>query len=686
MIKTRLLAFIITFFLLAPAIAQVSKDQAQPKTLYENGIFLMNKKNYGGARSAFEEYRQTQDKAYQVEADYYIAICALKLYHLDGEKLIQDFINDYPDSPQSMLAYVEMGEYYFQDRNYRQAINYLSKVEQGSLSQVKRTDIQYKLAYSYFATKNFSKALVEFNKVKKSKSTFKPAAHYYAGFIEYDQENYEAALRDYLVIENEKAFAASVPYMITSIHYKSGDNKAVINYTKPIIDSKRKVQQRGQMAILLAEAYYQADKFSDAYFYFELAKQTEKFTAQSVYHFGLSANQTANKTKAISLLKSIAGQRNLVGAMASFDLAKIYLEEGNEEFAFTAFKSVIENTNSGSYRIESSFAAGVLAYKLGRYSECISLLTAHLETYPASEYTSQINDILAPAFLNTRNYKPALDYIESLEEQSPTVLRAYQQATYHYGVQYYNDRKFPEAIGYLKKSLENKLDDAYTQKANLWIAEAYSIGRRYEEALPYYNAAIKLGPLTDDDDFLRASFGRGYAFYNTAAYKKALPDYKRFVEQAEANSNQFGDALVRLADCYYVAKDYNTALDYFGRAIRGQVSEKDYAYYQAGVIYGIQGDTDKAITYLNRVVNVYKNSAYYDDALFERGLLQVKDEKYQAAIASFKQLKEEKARSPYVAFALERSAVANFNLGNYNETVRLYKEFIEKYPNNPGSQ
>ncbi|MGI9571238.1 MAG: tetratricopeptide repeat protein, partial [Desulfobulbia bacterium] len=252
------LKFLVLLFLAGLAHAtygQVSIDKEPPKALYEQGIFLMNTKNYGGARAYFEQYRNSDDPKYQVEANYYSAICALKLYHLDGEKLIQDFINDYPNSPQSAMAYVEMGEYFFQDRNYKQAVIYLSKVDQRSISSDRRTDVQYKLGYSYFATKNFDKALVEFNKVKKSKSKFKPASHYYAAFIEYDQGDYQKALNDYLVIEKEKAFASSVPYMITSIHYKSNDNPKVIAYTKPIIDSKRKVQQRGQMSILLAEAY-----------------------------------------------------------------------------------------------------------------------------------------------------------------------------------------------------------------------------------------------------------------------------------------------------------------------------------------------------------------------------------------------------------------------------------------------
>ena len=226
--------------------------------------------------------------------------------------------------------------------------------------------------------------------------------------------------------------------------------------------------------------------------------------------------------------------------------------------------------------------------------------------------------------------------------------------------------------------------DSYTLKANLWVAEAYAIGRRYKTALPFYDAAIIVGKQADTEDYWRAVYGRGYAYYNTAQYPKSLQDFKFYVGNVSKEASTYGDALVRLADCYYVAKDYQSAIQYFREAIQGLVVEKDYAYYQAGVIYGILEDYRKAGDNLDRVISVYTTSAYYDDALFEKGLLLLKQEQFQKAINTFDRLIKEKPRSPYVAFALERSAVASFNLGNYAKTITLYQRFVDSYPNNPG--
>jgi tetratricopeptide (TPR) repeat protein len=684
MIRKSIILLFYTMISAGTVVGQQSIQHLEPQVLFANANYLMEAKNYGGARAYFEQYLETNDTLYQQEARYYTAICGLKLYHLDGEKKIQEFINEYPASPLSSKAYMEMGVYFFQDRNYKQAIVYLAKVEQKSVSKEKRALVQYDLGYSYFATKKFNKALIEFNKVKKGSSQFKAPAKYYAGFIEYDQQDYEAALNDYTAIQHNQAFATSVPYMITSIHYKSGNYQQLIDYTRPVIDNQQKVQQKGQMAILLAESYYELGNYQDSYYYFGLAEKSVKFTAQSVYHYGITAAKSGNKAKSIKLLSSVAGQNNRVGVLASFTLGKLYLEEGNQEFAFTAFKSVVDNKHGKGLKEDASFAAGKLAYDLGRFSECISILTSHRNKYPESKYNSNIDDLLAQAFLNTRNYKPALDYIEGLANKSTIVWQAYQQATFYYGVDFYNDRKFSEAIIYFNKSLEHPLIDEYTLKANLWVAEAYSIGRRYKSAIPNYNAAIKIGKVAAVEDYWRAVYGRGYAYYNTGSYDKALTDFKHYIDNVSEDNSTYGDALVRLADCYYVSKDYRTAIQHFTRAIRGLVNEKDYAYYQAGVIYGILEDFAKAENYLDRVINVYNSSAFYDDALFEKGLLQLKQEKFKQAITTFNKLLEEKPRSPYVSFALERSAVANFNLGNYSKTVNLYQQFIDNYPNNPG--
>ena len=674
--------FALLLLLALPALGQQSLQHYAPRVTYQQGRYLMQEKLYSGARHNLARYLATTDTVYRQQAAIYSGISSLKLYNLDGEKMLQDFVTAQPLSPLSSRAWLDMGEYFFQDRNYKKAATYLSRAELRSLPAAKRTEVQYKLGYSYFAIKQFDKALTQFNRVKRSTSSFKAPAHYYAGFVEYDRGDYTAALADFKAVAAEKAFAAAVPYMITAIYYKSGRYDDLIDYTRPLLDSKQRLAQRGQMAVLLAEAYFAKGQYDEAWHYFGLARKTEKFTAQSVYHYGVAAARTGKTAQAIDLLKSIAGQDNRVGALASYELGKLYLQAGNPEFAFTAFKNVKNSDHLPAVKADAWLMAGKLAYDIGRFSESIALLTAYKEAYPQYR-TTLADEILAQAFLHTRNYKPALDYIEQLDNKTDNIWRAYQTATLYYGVDLYNDRQFSKAVLYFTKSLEHPVDRQLAVKANLYTAEAYSLQRQYKKALPYYEAAWQMaGP--DNADRLLILYGRGYAYYNTGEYRKALPDFKEVVNKDDKKSSRYGDALVRLADCYYITRQYQTALNYFNQAIRGVVNEKDYAYYQAGVIYGLLDKYRQALDHLDRVINVYKNSAFYDDALFEKGLLQLKMEHFEQALATFDRLIREKPRSPYVPHALERSAVAWFNLGDYDKTISYYRQLIDKYPQNPG--
>ena len=76
------------------AFGQSSIVHKDAKVLYENAVYLMEAGNYGGARDYFEQYISTGDTQYQTAASYFQAKCGLILYHLDGEKLMSDFIAD----------------------------------------------------------------------------------------------------------------------------------------------------------------------------------------------------------------------------------------------------------------------------------------------------------------------------------------------------------------------------------------------------------------------------------------------------------------------------------------------------------------------------------------------------------------------------------------------------------------
>ena len=227
------------------SIAQNTLYFTENEGIYRRALDLLDKSNYTGAREMFERYIESDGtKANLLEAEYYRSICALTLYHEDGEKLIEQFIAENETHPRAVMAYFELGSYYFQQKNYSKAIFYYEKVNQTLIPSEERTETRYKLGYSYFAKRNFDKAIENFNLLKREKSTYGYASAYYAGYIEYEKGEYDKAISDLERARESESYAAAVPGMLANLYYKQKRYDDLIAYSETVLKGSRRVNTK----------------------------------------------------------------------------------------------------------------------------------------------------------------------------------------------------------------------------------------------------------------------------------------------------------------------------------------------------------------------------------------------------------------------------------------------------------
>jgi tetratricopeptide (TPR) repeat protein len=176
-----------------------SQDQlsrSKTENLYKKGNELVTHANFSAARVVFTDFLKyaAPTDSRKADAEYYIALSALKLGHSDGEKLIADFISHNPSNPRSATAFFDLGNFFYAEKEYSRATTCYSKVNFAGLSQDQQVEGYFKWGYSYFNLKKLDDALEKFNAVKLQESQYAPAANYYAGFIEYSRGSYSEAL------------------------------------------------------------------------------------------------------------------------------------------------------------------------------------------------------------------------------------------------------------------------------------------------------------------------------------------------------------------------------------------------------------------------------------------------------------------------------------------------------------
>ncbi len=687
MVKLPALVFIF-LFVCSNLIAQNQLSQTQTERLYQKGTELITHSNFGAARKVFSEFLEQSSSTdpRRSEAEYYVAFSALSLSHTDGEKLIDDFISLNPSSPKASTAYYDLANFFYNEKNYTKASQYFKKVDFPALTSDQQNQAHFQWGYSYFNLKRLNEALEQFNFVKKSSSQYSPAANYYAGYVEYQNGLYAEALADLKKAETNPSYASVVPYLIANVYYKQKEYDQLLQYVNSVKD-KSGVQNAEEISMLAAEAYYFKADYKNAVEAYEkfLKDNPEKAESSLLFRAGYSNYALNQVDRAVSYLSKAAASKDSTSFYSSYYLGILYLKQGQKPLALNAFDYARRYPKDRKLAEESSFQYGKVSYDAGKQDQAIEEFEKYLKSFPSSSHTVEIKELLAQAYVNGNNFHKAIEYIESLPSRSPYIDQAYQKATYLKGAELFNKNDYPGAVENFEKSLKYPRDKNYVALASYWAAEAYSIGEKYNQAIPHYNKVIETGT-TEADIIQKTRYGLGYAYFNLEAYDKALYNFKEFVNRSSRSTPNYTDALIRLADCSYVAKRYDEALNSYNQARNIGSPDNDYVLLQGGVINGIQRKYADARTQLSTLIKSYPNSIYRDEALYQLGQFEIEQGNSQAAIDDLTQLITGSPTSKFVAPAYMRRAASYFNLKQYDKAVQDYNSILKEFPTHPIAQ
>lgn len=682
----------ILFFISFITKGQDQLSRSKTENLYKKGTELVSHSNFSAARVVFTDFLKyaTPTDARKADAEYYIALSALKLGHSDGEKLIADFITHNPSNPRSATAFFDLGNFFYAEKEYTKAITYYGKVNFAGLSQEQQVEGYFKWGYSYFNQKKLDDALEKFNAVKLQESQYAPAANYYAGFIEYSKGNYADAFADLKRAEASQSYTNIVPSLIANVYYKQHKYNELITYAASLESRSAQITNYNEISMLVADAYYYKQDYTKAASAYEVYLEDNQAKAENALLFraGFANYSLGQDAKAIDYLKTSAAKQDSVSFYSSYYLGILYLKQGNKQFALNSFNHAKGYTKDKKLAEESTFQYAKISYDMGKSDVAITEFEKFLIAYPASDHSIPVRELLAQAYVNGNNYNKAIEYIEGLPRRTPSVDQAYQKATYLKGSELFNKEEYQNAVKFFEKSLASPVDPKYVAFASFWNGETYSIGRRYEDAVPFYLKVISLGATAEAEVTTKTRYALGYAYFNLQQYDQALFNFKEFINKGNKAVATYADAALRLADCYFVTKAYPEAIANYEKARQLKSPDVDYILFQTGVINGILQKYPEARTQFSALISGYPKSQYRDEALFQRAQFEIEQSNYTVAISDLSRLITEGSQSGSVVlpYAYARRAASYFNLKEYDKTIADYQMVVKQYPSHSVAQ
>ncbi|MDX5320754.1 MAG: tetratricopeptide repeat protein, partial [Bacteroidota bacterium] len=140
--------------------------------------------------------------------------------------------------------------------------------------------------------------------------------------------------------------------------------------------------------------------------------------------------------------------------------------------------------------------------------------------------------------------------------------------------------------------------------------------------------------------------------------------------------------MTRLGDCYYISNDpaqRSAAIDAYAYVTSKEGANSDYAWYQIGMIYGLQGKAEEKIVTMKRIPALYPSSEYVDDALYQIALVDLQRQSYQEALRGFSFLLEEYPNGIYAKSSYLNRGLVKYNLKMNEEALKDFKMVVENY-------
>ena len=668
-----------------PSYAQLSTSESA--NAFAQGLALLQKEKYESAQHHFEAYiRAHKSDLNVIDAQYYAALCAIKLGRPDGEQRFHQFIKTYPQHRKAVLAYYQLGNLYFSNQDFAKSITYYLQVDKRTLDKATQHELQYRLAYAYLNEKDFVQALVYFNDIKEHENAYCYAASYYAGYIAFKNDDYATALEDLLRAGEHAAYQPVVPYLVLQVYYKQKRFQALIDYSEEVRHTDVALKNEDEVALLTAEAYFFTEQYADAAQHYEEYIALKDFVATSeVLYRTAHALYKANEAyKALKYFKELALQQDAIGQSSSYYAGLLYLKAGQKMLALTAFDKAQQAKFFPDIQEEAAFQYAQLSYELGHFASTIETLQQFKKEYTASPHLAAADALLSEAYLRTNDYDLAIAHIEGLTTQPKRILRVYQKVTFYKGSEHFNNAAYAQAIALFQKSLQHPYDQELVVQTQRWLGESHAAMQQYDLAVAAYQYVLKNCAKTTAV-YQQALYGLGYAYFNTARYAQALPQFVQYTRQSKASIPTLWkqDALVRSADCYYATKEYQRALQVYDQALQHHPA---HVHYQQGVIYGLLHDEDAAQAHFQTIFDNHAHTVYYEKALFERAHLDFVQGSYLQAIQAFTKLVQEKPHSLLIPDALLDRAIAHVNLEQYTEAIQDYEHLLKKYPQHPNAK
>ena len=601
--------------------------------------------------------------------------------NVSGE--VDEYFKKYPESPVADMVRFNYALYNFNDGNYAAAAEILESTDIKSLGNDEQLEYLFKKGYCQFRNGIHDQAKETLSHLQRGK--YHLPAMYYIGYINYLEQNFREAIPYFEKAMSDRNFEAACKYHLLESKFMLKDYGYVTTYG-PDIYIQLTDEYKSQAAKILSESYFALDKPLEARHYNELySTSAAKISNKDNFYSGMIAYTLKSYREAIPMFEKVASPADSIGQSAYYHLGQCHFMLKNKLKAQEAFKMAAQSSFDAAVQEDAFFNYAKLTFDLNRN---IAPFNEYLAKYPASNKKwDEIHSYMAAAFLIGREYKKAVEALKQIKTPGKDAVANLQKACFLRGIELAGSNSYTKASGYFKDAVHyggQTGNSALTNLANFWLAECRFRTNDFAGSLHIIEKLLHNQAFRGTSEYPAAIYSSGYCHFKMGNFSAAIEAFARYLaavpyEGASAGGSYIGEARLRLADSYFMNRNYEQAAQTYEQVAMLDSFSDLYAPLQGAVAYGLLSNDSKKIGILEKItVEGHSSDKLYTQALYELGRTYVQNGNDQKAVVVLDKLINNPADSIFYHKALLEIGMINANRQKFDEALAYYKRIVEE--------
>ena len=464
--------------------AQNTYQSKESVSRYTKGVLAFDTQNYLLAQNYFH---QIISKENIKSVEVYRLLCAIEANQKEAGGNVENYLEEHPFSVYKTELVLGLANYYFRKRKTKTAFKWFQEIDVKSLTEKEETNYNYKLAFSNYRSKNYTKAKQYLLPISKN-GEYQNEANYYLANIAMQTKDYSTALEYLDKIKTVAKYQNEIAYQKLIVLFQQKEYRKAVEFGEPNFKIASGYE-KSEMAKSIGESYFYIENYQKALEFLEQYKgRRNKYTETDYYFVGYALYKLQRYEEAIQKFNKITDEKNKVAQNAHYHLGDCYLKLDQKTQALNAFKNASEMDFDAAIQKDAFLNYAKLSYDIGNpYKSSSLVLQDFIDAYPNVNESEEIRGLIINAYLQYKDYGGAIEYYKS---QNILKDQKYQVVLLEKGFELYNNYKFKQALVFFTEASNLFKDEDLKNRALFWKAETLAEINNLEEASYNYKLFV----------------------------------------------------------------------------------------------------------------------------------------------------------------------------------------------------